>query len=573
MDLSQLDVGSGGLNPIFVSALSYILPWRRSLVQALARTDVVKVNLRDQDGNTIDSSGTLTSFPSLITQKPSSHPINPYYHPMAFHTLREYIIRFDNGYVHPDLGFLVPSPCGAERGLGMVRDTYTKCQVHCYPGSAEEKLKHKIEKLANSEDAKWNAIMEAELMAEMQQEFPDIDMAPPSTLAASAASSSPGPETTSGPETSSVPESSLGSESLPPQKNNQPVDDKPLDPIRNTTTYEGIQTAVQLQQSKTSSRPYTQSEVLLRIPLEAQITPKKALNALLALLPSEQNGRSTYLEDLDDAFILAVYLAHERGRGINSRIWPYIATLPLRPTCALHWGWRQSVVDIVTAMSVEMGTDVQGWPNEISKAAEMAERIVQSLSRATGENLAKRPGVEDVTENIRWALCQVASRAIAGREHLGSLRLVPVLDMINHDAAADKFTEVTGKEKLEDGFFLDADENHEGTFVVRSQRHGERKPLRRGQELMANYNIPAYSPLDWFLNMGYIPPERAGKWTMLEAGLRSGFSRKSSNGSATPNKDSGAFGSGKPEIQVIRGSHHQTTLHQTAQPQPQTCQR
>ena len=38
--------------------------------------------------------------------------INPYYHPMAFHTLREYIIRFDSGYVHPDLGFLVPAPSG-----------------------------------------------------------------------------------------------------------------------------------------------------------------------------------------------------------------------------------------------------------------------------------------------------------------------------------------------------------------------------------------------------------------------------------------------------------------------------
>lgn len=39
------------------------------------------------------------------------------------------------------------------------------------------------------------------------------------------------------------------------------------------------------------------------------------------------------------------------------------------------------------------------------------------------------------------------------------------------------------------------------------------------QELMANYNVPHYSPLDWFINMGYVPPEREGRFTMLDAGL------------------------------------------------------
>ncbi|KAL7543101.1 hypothetical protein ACHAXR_012420 [Thalassiosira sp. AJA248-18] len=534
VDLSQIDVGEGGLSPWMVSSLSFVLPWRKSLISALARKDRVKVNLRDQEGNTIESSVTSSPFPaSLLSSKHSTQPINPYYHPMAFHTLREYVIRFDNGYVHPDLGFLVPAPSGAERGLGMIRDAFTKCQVHCYPGTAEEKLKEQREAAALLEESKKQEIVDRELMEDMMKEFPEMY---PSMSAS--VSSSPG----SGDPTH-----------LTIQHHNRPAEDTNPDPIHNTTTYEGIQAAVQLQSIPSSSRPYTQSEVLLRIPLAAQITRKLALETLLGLIPSEHNGRSPHLEELDDAFVLALYLAHERGLGINSRIWPYIATLPLRPTCALHWGWRQSVVDVVTAMSVEMGTDVQGWPNEISKAAEMAERIVVTLSRSSSDTLAKRPGVEDVTENIRWALCQVASRAIAGREKHGSLRLVPVVDMINHDEAADKFVELTGKEKMEDGDFLDADEDDSGTFVVRSRRHGERKPLRRGQELMANYNVPAYSPLDWFLNMGYIPPERAGKWTMLEAGLprsyRGGFSRKSNTGQA---KDSGAFGSGKPEIQVIR---------------------
>eukprot|EP00579_Thalassiosira_antarctica_P010457 CAMPEP_0201911936 /NCGR_PEP_ID=MMETSP0903-20130614/2732_1 /ASSEMBLY_ACC=CAM_ASM_000552 /TAXON_ID=420261 /ORGANISM="Thalassiosira antarctica, Strain CCMP982" /LENGTH=749 /DNA_ID=CAMNT_0048446767 /DNA_START=189 /DNA_END=2438 /DNA_ORIENTATION=+ len=536
VDLSQIDVGEGGLSNIFVSSLSFILPWRRGLIRALARKDRVKVNLRDQDGNAIEPKLTSSFSTSLLSSAHTTQPINPYYHPMAFHTLREYVIRFDNGYVHPDLGFLVPAPSGAERGLGMVRDTFNKCQVHCYPGTAEEKLKAEREDQSLVDEKRRQEIAERELMEEMKKEFPEMA----SSIAAVAA---PSPAS-SGDRESLTPQ-------LTPQQQTQPVNTSP-DPVRNTTTYEGIQTAVHLQSQTSSARPYTQSEILLRIPLEAQITRKTALETLLGLLPPEQNGRSSHLEELDDAFVLALYLAHERGLGINSRIWPYIATLPLRPTCALHWGWRQSVVDVVTAMSVEMGTDVQGWPNEISKAAEMSERIVVTLSRASGETLATRPGVEDVTENIRWALCQVASRAVAGRESYGSLRLVPVMDMMNHDEAAGKFVEVIGKERIEDGSFIDANENEAGTFIVRSQRHGERKPLKRGQELMANYNVPAYSPLDWFLNMGYIPPERAGKWTMLEAGLppiyRGGFSRKSN----TVVKDSGAFGSGKPEIQVIR---------------------
>lgn len=115
VDLSQVEVGDGGLGPFMVSTLSFILPWRRNLIKALARKDRVKVKLRDQDGNIIEPSSLSSlssSSPSTPSSAQSNQPINPYYHPMAFHTLREYIIRFDNGYVHPDLGFLVPAPSG-----------------------------------------------------------------------------------------------------------------------------------------------------------------------------------------------------------------------------------------------------------------------------------------------------------------------------------------------------------------------------------------------------------------------------------------------------------------------------
>jgi hypothetical protein len=151
-----------------------------------------------------------------------------------------------------------------------------------------------------------------------------------------------------------------------------------------------------------------------------------------------------------------------------------------------------------------------------------------------------------------------------------------MMDLINHDEAADKFHELVGNETSNDAdsFFLHAEESDAGAFIVRSRRYGRSKPLKKGQELMANYNVPHYSPLDWFINMGFVPPERTGKWKMLESGLpsnyRGGLSRKSIGAVVT---GIGAFGSGKPEIQVIRQhTTHATQLLQHQQPQTQQSQ-
>ena len=143
VDLSQIDVTPGhGLSPMFVSTLSFILPWRRGLIRALARKDQVKpINIRDQDGNVVEPSLTSSLSSALLSSTPSSHPVNPYYHPIAFHTLREYIIRFENGYVHPDLGFLVPAPSGELSLLQMEAST-------CYkPAASNSSTKIKISTL------------------------------------------------------------------------------------------------------------------------------------------------------------------------------------------------------------------------------------------------------------------------------------------------------------------------------------------------------------------------------------------------------------------------------------------
>ena len=59
-------------------------------------------------------------------------------------------------------------------------------------------------------------------------------------------------------------------------------------------------------------------------------------------------------------------------------------------------------------------------------------------------------------ENIAWALCQVASRATGGTQKYGALRMIPLLDIVNHDVDAGGFVELTGEERLENGNFVDA---------------------------------------------------------------------------------------------------------------------
>ena len=153
------------------------------------------------------------------------------------------------------------------------------------------------------------------------------------------------------------------------------------------------------------------------------------------------------------------------------------------------------------------------------KAAEFSERIAENLARDYGPYLTIPKGVSAFA-TFQWSLCQVSSRAIAASDKHGALRMVPIIDMINHDVTAGKFVELTGKESMEQGDFMDAVEFEDsGMFVVRSIRHGRRKPLKKGQELLVNYNVDNYSPLDWFLGLGFVPPERSGKWNMIEAGL------------------------------------------------------
>jgi hypothetical protein len=344
-------------------------------------------------------------------------------HPRVFAILREAVIREQGGYIHPDLGPLMPSPSGSIRGLGMVRESYHQCQTTCLPGVASEKMEAKLNKnVTKTTDSKAS-----------QKKF------------------------------------------------------------------------------------YRQEEVLLKIPLSFQMTRQVALDTLLPRVSAEVQKKAS-LHELDDAALLVLMLAHERGYGRYSRWLPYILSLPHEASCGYSQYLRPYMLDSINAYRDELGLDVNGWENELLKATQYAQRIANGLSKDYGSFLTHPSGIA-AHENIEWALCTVASRAIGGSQKHGSLRLVPVLDMINHDANAGGFVELTGKERLENGDFADASEDDSGAFVIRSLRHGRRKALRKGQELLANYNVPHYSALDWFVSLAFVPPERWNKWQKVDAAL------------------------------------------------------
>jgi hypothetical protein len=286
-------------------------------------------------------------------------PLHPS-HPRVFAVLREAIVREKNGFVHPDLGPLVPAPCGAARGIGMVRDSYHNCQTKCFPGVAKEKL-----------DLRRN-------QQQKQQRNPEN-----TTLW------------------------------LPP------IADKQV---------------------------YKQEEVLIRVPLGFQMTRAVALDTIMSRLPGEVQRKASPHE-LDDAALLVLLLAHERGVGRHSRWLPYIATLPKEPSCGYSPKLRPYILDSMHALSQELGVDTYGWQGELVKAQKHAAKIAHGLAKDYGSYI-KTPDGTTAAENLEWALCQVTSRATGGSEQYGSLRMVPLMDMINHDASAGGFVELTGKERL-----------------------------------------------------------------------------------------------------------------------------
>lgn len=352
---------------------------------------------------------------------------------MRFAVLREAIQR-EGGYIHPDLGILIPAPSGAARGLGMISKKYNSCQRYCTPGSNTET---------------------------------DLDPLVVNTV----------PSNTS---------LSLMEEIYKTQQNIT-QNHKPI---------------------------FQQEHVLINVPLSYQMTRSLAVKTLYNLFPPDLMHQKPHVE-LDDAFLLTLLLAHERGLGIKSKFQPYINTLPSQPECGYSPKVRHKAQRLIQVMA-ELGMDVSRWPEELTKSGDRAKLIAQSLHETYGAFIARHPDFTTL-ESIEWALCHVASRATAGSARHGALRLVPAIDMINHDMHSGRFMETlenTGDDQIA------IRENQLGSIYVMSTRHGKMKPLQYGQELLVDYNVPDYSALDWFVSMGFVPPERQTPWIKIPGFIR-----------------------------------------------------
>jgi len=394
-------------------------------------------------------------------------------HPYIFAVLREAIVREKGGYVHPDLGVLQPAPSGAARGIGIVRNSWKECKAVC------REIRQQRERREE-----WN-----------RKNTTTVSSSPPSSKA------------------------------------NQPSPKNKNDTSRSTSN------------RKRYEHNNEEDDVLIKVPLKYQMTRDVALQTLLPLIAADSQ-RKTSIHELDDAALLVLLLAHERGVGKYSRWLPYIASLPTQPSCGYSAYLRPWMVESLQTMKEELGVDTLGWSTELMKAGLYAEKIASGLTFDYALALKHPRGVSPL-ENIQWSLCQVASRAIAGSQRHGSLRLIPLMDMINHDVNAGGYVELTGKERKsrpedddddnngsesDDGSsrrshhhtttdFLDATELDSGTFVIRSLRYERRKVLKLGQELLVNYNVPNYAALDWFVSMGFVPPERLQPWQKMDAAL------------------------------------------------------
>lgn len=87
-----------------------------------------------------------------------------------------------------------------------------------------------------------------------------------------------------------------------------------------------------------------QEEILIKVPLSFQMTRADALATLLPRISPEVQRKAS-IHELDDAALLVLLLAHERGVGKYSRWLPYIASLPLEPTCGYSKELRPYMLD------------------------------------------------------------------------------------------------------------------------------------------------------------------------------------------------------------------------------------
>ena len=252
-------------------------------------------------------------------------------------------------------------------------------------------------------------------------------------------------------------------------------------------------------------------DVLFNIPIDYQLTRQLALSTLTPLIPP--NVLQTLpLDELDDAALLVLLLAHEKGLGKKSKFKAYIDMLSDSVDGA-GCGWASEGAHDFRKLPREVE------PEDVEAGLAYANRVSTGMASDYGEYLAKsawpKDWKNDASQALLWGLCTVSSRGTAANQIPGDsefgtgIRLVPLADMANHDLLSAGFIELSGDERVANGGFVDASSSDAGTFVIRAVWGADwkTKELDVGDEITVNYNLPYYGAVDWYMSLGFVPRE------------------------------------------------------------------
>ena len=240
------------------------------------------------------------------------------------------------------------------------------------------------------------------------------------------------------------------------------------------------------------------------VPARCVLDGRAAVSVSSAAVPARVREAAP-LDTLDDGALVTLLLARERARGPASFWAPYLASLPAEPPCA-WWGDEAArAAKVAACRACASAGERAAWAAELERAAAYAARVARGMGADYGDAL----GVD--ARALEWSLATLSSRSMGGQARPC---LVPLLDLVNHDCSWHAFT----------GHHVD---ELPTTFVVGAGpapietglSHGDwaywawdadgatPRPREPGDELYANYLTEGYTPFEWFMNLGYVPPE------------------------------------------------------------------
>lgn len=247
------------------------------------------------------------------------------------------------------------------------------------------------------------------------------------------------------------------------------------------------------------------AEPLIVVPETLEMNGRRALAYLTARVSPTTLARAP-LDTLDDGALLVLWLAARRRAEVQDEWTPYVAMLPRKPTCA----WLMSDDEADQALA-RAPAGVLPPPDEVRAELEHARSYVTRVSQGLARDYGAELGFE--ADDVRWAMAIVSSRAMGGS---ASPRLVPLLDLLNHhddasgfvgyDGAADAVRRASGSDSH------DAATNTPATWVYDGDdwawwsfdKRNQPRALAPGDECCANYAVADYSPLEWFINTGFV---------------------------------------------------------------------